>query len=266
MSVKYIILCEGRVGSSHLRTSLQSVPGLIVKGELSTNSGFNLGRFFKLTSLSITQNPSSNLEVLVKSQLKKFFRFRYIRIFTQLAYLHRIFQSKIEPETRAIGFHIKFRDIASLTVFRRFIDRYQIRIIYLTRENRVKHAMSSINAGRLYKKFGCWNSSKETEQLPPFVLTIKDFDAQIKLSASREAALLNFIKSLNTPILRLPYELLLKDRHLYFEQVFKFLDIPPINVKSTLAKTTPDNLRNVILNYDEVRAHFKNTDFYEMFS
>ena len=62
MSVRYIILCEGRVGSSHLRTCLESVPGIVVNGELGTNSGFNLGRLLKLSSPSLTQNPNFDLK------------------------------------------------------------------------------------------------------------------------------------------------------------------------------------------------------------
>jgi LPS sulfotransferase NodH len=266
MSVKYIIISEGRAGSTYLRTCLKSVPGVVVDGELGTNSGFNVSRFLKLSSSVLTQNPNFALKIFLEKQLKKIYKFRYLRVFTQLAYLHKIFKLKTAPDIKAIGFCIKFCHIANPTVFKKYIEHYQIRIIYLTRENVIKHAMSNINVARLLEKHGLWNSLKTTQLLPPLQLSSKELETEVKLRLKREANLRDYINALDTPVLRLPYELLLKDNDKYFEHIFAFLNIPPTHVMSNLAKTTSDNLRDAILNYDEVRTHFKDTEFYEMFN
>ena len=51
----------------------------------------------------------------------------------------------------------------------------------------------------------------------------------------------------------------------YFRRIFEFLNVENMPVTSSMKKITDDNMRNVLLNYEEIKEHFKNTEYENMF-
>lgn len=66
------------------------------------------------------------------------------------------------------------------------------------------------------------------------------------------------------PHLKISYEKDLEDNSKHQEtadRIFKYLNLKPHRVNTTLKRITSDNLEEIILNYDEVYNFFKNTEY-----
>lgn len=61
------------------------------------------------------------------------------------------------------------------------------------------------------------------------------------------------------PVHELWYEDLASDRQATVDAVAAFLDVPPAPARSTLKRQNPEHLRDLIANYDELRATFAGT-------
>jgi hypothetical protein len=70
---------------------------------------------------------------------------------------------------------------------------------------------------------------------------------------------------LKLPKLPLYYEDLLKDKKEFLNRVFAFLEVEPYPVQDTTLKITRDDLRDVITNFDVLRARYLGTEYETMF-
>ena len=95
-----------------------------------------------------------------------------------------------------------------------------------------------------------------------------DFDEFSTLLEQREAwdyDMETYVKGLQLPTLTLFYEDLLKDEATFIQRVFAFLEVKPKPVQGVTLKNTKDNLRDVIHNFDELRARYADTRYEPMF-
>jgi LPS sulfotransferase NodH len=135
----------------------------------------------------------------------------------------------------------------------------------MRRRNRVKAVVSRINARRLYEASGNWNLYKDADRMPPMEI---DPDQFAEYLAEREAAddeLQAYVDQLNLPTLKIVYEELLVDKQGVLDKIFAFLNIPSKPVQEKTLKNTSDDLRDAVLNFDQLRSQYAGTIYESMF-
>ena len=226
----FIVLFEGRTGSSYLIDKLNKHPNIAAYGEMldSLRDETDAGRL----------------------QLEK------IRHNFYLGYRRPI---------ESVGFKTKLTVIGDPTGLGQLIDNEHVRIIHLRRRNLVKLAVSSLAAARLHDRTGQWNLFDENDRLKPFHIGYQEFNDRLQYKISVNQTLDKFIAGLHVPVIRLYYEDMLTDEDSYFRKLYKFLDIPDIACISNIKKNVPDDLKQLVLNVDELKEHYSGTELYKMF-
>lgn len=135
----------------------------------------------------------------------------------------------------------------------------------MQRQNIVKHVVSEINAHRLWKKIGIWNTKDPSDCPGPLVLNIKYFEQQLKDRIKVEESLATFARTLDCPQLRIEYDDLFKKSFQTLNRVCEFIGVPFAPMKQPLVKVTSNDLRDAIANFSEARSYFQGTRFASMF-
>jgi LPS sulfotransferase NodH len=183
----------------------------------------------------------------------------------QLAWLRSFYTPGLISRYAGVGFKTKLVDILDPEGFVKLLHEHGVRVIQLQRRNVVKGAVSTLNARRLREVSGNWNLLKEDHRLPPFAIDPEEFDACLQQRLEDDRALEAFVARLNLPILRLYYEEMLVDEAGFLQRVFDFLQVKPKPVKGKTLKNTSDDLRQALLNFDELRARYAGTPYEAMF-
>ena len=169
------------------------------------------------------------------------------------------------PQTLEKGFKTKLRDVLDLPGFKELIQSLSTRIIHLRRRNVVKLTISSFNSVRLKHKTGDWNLYKSTDRLPETVIDLETFASWLGSVEERAVRELSFVERLELPTLTAFYEDFLVNSTKYFEAIFSFLDLPFYDVKGRAIKSTSDDLRLAISNFEELKSNYKGTRYEWMF-
>lgn len=225
---RYVLFLVGRVGSTYLRYLLNSHPNILVLGE------------------ELAELKEKGAEA-------------------QLEWAQRFLTPPLVGRNGAIGFHAKLVQILAPEGFAQLLRQKQCQIIHMQRRNRIKVVVSHINGRRLAEATGMWGLFNEADRLPPFAIDPEEFDNLLKQREKRDQDLDNYVSCLQLPTLSLYYEDLLQDRDAVLQQVFSFLEINPRLVHQNMLKNTSDNLRDVIINFDELRANYVGTQYEPMF-
>jgi hypothetical protein len=135
----------------------------------------------------------------------------------------------------------------------------------MRRRNMVKAVVSRINARRLYEASGKWNLYKEADRMPPTEFDPEQFDLYLKEREASDCELNDYVDGLDLPRLRVEYEDLLVNRDAALSRVFDFLRIRRFPVQGKTLKHTGDDLREVVLNFDELRGRYAGTVYGPMF-
>jgi LPS sulfotransferase NodH len=223
----FVLLFQGRTGSTYLTEALASHPEINMLGE-------DFSGHRKKSSL-------------------------------QLQAMREFLTPPRSGTYRAIGFKIKLHAVADPEGFAELLKKKLAYIIHLGRRNRVKHAVSWINASRLYNITGDWNLYSEEHR--PVALTIDPVEFRTALGRveERNRLLRDYVISLELPMLSLYYEDLLIDRRNTIDLVLAFLGVPLRLVEGKAVKNTSDDLRQVIKNFDELRSLYTGTPYERMF-
>ena len=168
-------------------------------------------------------------------------------------------------DPRWAGFKTKLRDIADPTAFAEFVERTGVRALFLHRRNTVKAAISVINGKRLYQQHGVWNLTNDSQRLPPFSVSKTTLDQRLARREQWDSALDEYYQRLDTPKQRFHYEELIADEAGYLDQLLDFLGADKLRLKPGLLKNTNNDLRQVIANFDELRAAYAGTRYQAMF-
>ncbi len=167
---------------------------------------------------------------------------------------------------RAIGFKTKLVDVLDHEGFAQLLRHHNCRVIRLQRHNTIKAVVSTLNARRQWKTSGNWNLLKESHRLPAFSVDLAEFDVLLKQREKMDRELGDYIKQLELPTLSLQYEDLLHNRDKFLNQVFDFLGVSVRPVEGMTLKNTKDDLREAILNFEELRKRYDGTPYEPMFS
>ncbi len=171
----------------------------------------------------------------------------------QLAWAREFFSPRLLNRVKALGFKTKLVDVLDLEGFAALLQEKQVRVIQMQRRNRVKAVISRINARRLFEQSGHWNLYQEADRLGAEAVDPQLFAQFLREREEADAELDAFAERLQLPKLKIVYEDLLVERDQTLEKVFKFLKIANYPVQARTMKNTSDDLREAILNFDELR-------------
>jgi len=228
---RFVIMFVERAGSTYLTTLLNSHPEIQCVTE-------------KLDALKDEKNAIS----------------------AQLEWTKKYLTPPLIGDNRAIGFKTKQLDILDPIGMKNILKKKNCRIIQLHRRNSVKAVISTINARRLWETSGNWNLLKETDRQSAMEINLDEFDNLLKQREKWDADLEQYVKKIKLPTLKLYYEDLLQNETQFIQEIFDFLEVIPKPVQGKTLKHTSDDLREVIINFDELRSKYVNTPYEEMFT
>lgn len=226
----FILLFQGRVGSSYLIEALDAHPQVRAEGE-------------KLVLIK-QKGPGAQME--------------WARSFFSLS-------RSTAGHMSAIGFKVKLRDILPLEDFAAFINELQIKTIYMHRRNRIKAVVSEINSRHLAEATGEYNLYSIANRLSPITVDLHMFDKMLKIREKRDRELADYVGELHAPVLELQYESLLRDELKLLKDTYEFIETAFIPTRGRCVKHTPDNLRDAIANFHEVLDFYRGTIYEPMF-
>ncbi len=166
----------------------------------------------------------------------------------------------------ACGFKTKFRDVADPAGFAQLLKARGATVIHMRRRNQIKLVVSVLNASRLRDATGKWNLEAEADRLPAFEIKIDVFKRLLEARETRDRVLEDYIGGLGLEVVAIDYEDLLADEQGVFDRVFRALGVEPIKIeRAGVIKGTSDDLRKAVVNFDELRASFAGTPYEKMF-
>lgn len=179
--------------------------------------------------------------------------------------LNSLYTKKREANISAVGFKTKLTDVYDVKQFGRILDEFDTKIIYLYRDNIVKQTISRINRKRLHEDRQHHNLERGDDKLPSFSIKPEEFEKWLDETYNRSIEIHQYMHNVKRPQLRISYEDLLNNHDLVFKRIFDFIEVESKKMKSELIKNTSDNLKDVLINYDELKGIYKNTKFEKMF-
>lgn len=238
-TTRFVILFEGRTGSSMLGGFLNQNPRITCLGEevaALQSMGWAAQREWIET---LFMNPSS---------LK---------------------DPRIKESADAIGFKVKLREIASADDFKQTIESRNIRVIHMTRSNLIKQVVSSIRAVDLHEKTGVYNIHVRHADAPEvpgsYSISPSRFDETLKWLEQATNRLGEFVESIETDVFTLTYEDVTSDTERQMALLCGFLGVPEASFRERTKKITSDNLAESVSNYEELRSIYEHTPYFDMF-
>jgi hypothetical protein len=227
---RFVILFVERAGSTYLITALKSHPGIVALTE-------------KLDALR--QEGKSGAE--------------------QIEWARGFLTPPLVGRHSAIGFKTKTVDILDPDGFAQLLRQRGCKIIQLQRRNAVKAVVSTLNARRQWHVSGNWNLLAESTRLPPFAVDLQEFDLLLQEREKLDRDVERYVDQLQLPTLRLSYEDLLQNKETFVEKTLSFLGARHQALPGATLKNTGDDLREAILNFDELRDRYTGTRYEAMF-
>lgn len=241
----FAIIFEGRTGSSYVVSVLNRYPSLLCYPEiLADQSG---------------PGQKKILNALVKG-------FPVETLNAQAAnaqYYHNNLDQKRNLE--AVGFKVKLNQVIHLEHFCGFLERHAFKLIYLTRKNLVKSAVSELNAERLRKQYRRSNAQIQAHVQGSLYVAPRILERELRRREKLTQAHCLFYKACQTVKYTFYYEDLLADQAPFFHTLFAVLEVSPRPHRGNFLKNTPDDLSDAIENYTEIRQYFQDTRFNEYF-
>lgn len=225
---RFVILFPGRTGSTYLISAIDTHPDVEAKGEMLDG----------LRSKGVD---------------------------AQRAWLDKYLRAPFIGDHRAVGFKTKLRDVLDVDHFTASIAKYDARIIVLDRRNDVKHAVSRITARVLRDRTGRWNRYEGVEEVGLVEVDPDDFASRLEAVEEEKQTIRDYVATLGRPTLDIDYEDILAAPQAAFNRVFEWIGVRPMDVEGATLKNTPEDLRQVIANFDDLRARYVGTHYEAMF-
>jgi hypothetical protein len=183
----------------------------------------------------------------------------------QLAWARSFLTPPWVGRAAACGFKTKLVDVLDREGLAELLCEKRCHVLQMVRRNLVKAVVSRINARRLHEASGNWNLYRDEDRMPPLAIDPQEFAAYLQERVQAERELDDYVERLDLPTLRLAYEDLLLSQHESLQRVFGFLRVRPMPLTGKTLKHTSDDLRQVILNFSELRHPYINTVYGPMF-
>ena len=267
--IKFILLTTKRSGSNFIRQWINSHPNIRCHGELfllrdKFNDDFRYYcdknllrrlalRFYKKSFIKYS-------DIMIERMIKDFLHNFY---YDPSHAGPRIDSDKGEPyhqkrspaAEKAVGFKLMYRQLLYFKELTDIFLKERVHIIHLIRENSLKTHLSALAS----EKRGLSHSIKP---LPPIKVSV-DTDRLLRycfgISATQDKLRNIFSKN---PYLEITYEDFFADNSLVPDKIADFLGVTKNKWHSPpLKKMNPENVKEIIENYDEVASALKGTAF-----
>jgi len=227
---RFLILFEGRSGSTYLVEALDNHPDIRAGKEL-------------LGAVKAKRNWSES----------------------QLEFLNEYYFGHETEKYRAIGCKTKHRDIPRKRELAQWLHDNQVKIILQRRRNRVKRMVSVVNGLRLREETGDWNLYRSEDQRGGIEIDVDKFEQWLQRDEDRLEVLVDYATSLQLPTLSVYYEELLTSAESTIERICGFLEVPYQPLEGNCLKNTSDDLSDAVVNFNELKNRFIGTVYEEMF-
>ena len=215
--VRYVILFPGRTGSTFLTDHMTSHPEITANYEI------------------LSQYQESWLQ--------------------QKSFLDEMIHSPRFPHIKAIGLKTKITHVLEPFKFESYLKENNFRIIHLTRSNQLKFVVSIVRAKLLRQQSGTSNLIHSDQQpVGPSIIPLADF-ADAKKRLRRRNRLTRIIDRIKLPTLEVVYEDMVSREQATLKKVWSFLEVRNIATTATTRKNTPEDIRSVVTNLDEILHH-----------
>jgi len=238
---------------------------LVEYGQYLTQKALGHGEFTRFIVLTTPRSGSNLLMTFLDSHPDIYVRGEMLakqfgRSVKELVDPHFRKQPK---QFRAVGlklFHEHPYDGKPEDAWKVFLTYPKLKIIFLDRKNKLKQYYSIMRANNNAE----WYSNGSQSSKP----TVLELDPEGFARYLRRHE--NYNQRLNeyfhdVPSIKMTYEDLAGDTEGVFQQVTDFLGVAPYKPESTLKKQNQRGLREVVANYDALKAHFAGTEHEAMF-
>ena len=257
--LKHIILTQGRSGSNFLVSTLNCHPAIVNYGEVlgPWTVASRIVRAIRLAGIPLKDR--SFLEALLSSQIL-FYGAQFWSAFSHL-YNKETIRFKRIRNVNSIGFKEFFIHFERLHLEEFLMENEDISIIYLQRNNLLRRCLSL----QSLKQTGIISAQEKSLKLDKVNVDPEEILKQLDVlnqESEYERTLLDRLG--RNPILRLSYEEAFSSPssvQTMIDQVFDFLGVPPIHVKSNHKKILPKSLNEIVANYEELIEAIQNTQY-----
>jgi hypothetical protein len=244
--IPFMIMFEGRNGSSQLVSLLNAHPNILCYPEIAV---------------------SLDSEVQIEL-IKAVAGGRDLRPLTPYAaddtFYPQGFAKKWEAGAfQAVGFKTKVADLKNIVGAIDALENARYHVIYLKRSNPLKAVLSWINGRRIADKTNQWNARAPGDIDGPIQVNMDDFRNGLRHRQLLESLHRWFFDNYRGRKMTVAYEDMLADQAAFLGRVTGFLGsqcVASAFVGSFL-KSTPDSLRKAVANYDDLEREYRNTEF-----
>jgi hypothetical protein len=242
--IRFAVIFEGRNGSSHLISLLNSHPSVLCYPEI-------------LVPLTAAQQAEAIRAVAGQEDVRAVSAYagadRYHVAGFAAKWGRRPFA--------AIGFKTKITDLRHVPDTMLALGDRGFRLIYLKRYNILKSVVSDLNAARLQMRHdGISNASRPDQVQGGIHVDFAEFERRLYRRQLAESLHRWFFDSYDLPKLALAYEDLLADETGTMAALCDFIAVERRALSSTFLKNTPPLLSEAVLNYDAFADRLKNSE------
>jgi len=225
---RYVLLFEGRTGSSYLTTLLDAHPRIHAMEE------------------GLRQFRTQGHEA-------------------QARWVRQVFHAPPLSTVACRGFKTKLRDIADPEAFSALLEAERPHVLFMRRRNRIKCVVSQIRSRMLKERTNLYNAYRKQDRLPAVEIPPDLFDRLLRERERLDAELESFVAQLDLPRLDIFYEDILIDESGLKQRVLEFLGVPHRDTRAQTFKNTSDDLRESVTNLESLKANYAGTAYEPMF-
>ncbi len=244
--VRFIVAGTQRTGTSLINQSIRSHPNIVSFSEVF---------LFRQRRGLLYKSMGKNMEGSYRQYLDEDCYTRHLsHIFSRRQIVYKYLDQLYRQESAdAVGFKFMIDQAKQFPEVVSYIQEKKIKVLHVIRENLLKTLVSRTAA----KTRNMYHTADEVEVNKVVIPTSRLIDSldriQREIDGWKEL-------SYNTPYLPVTYESFTREREPEVLRILDFLEVSSVeNLTSSLQKINPDNLSEVILNFEEVKRVLSGT-------
>lgn len=174
----------------------------------------------------------------------------------------KVLATVFQPESRStevVGFKVFYNHLTD-EEWQKLLSHRELKAIHLTRRNRIKTVISL----EIAFKTGRWTKSRSSGGSEDKRLTLDPAKLLKRLEQIEDGESLTRARFSDRPLLEVVYEELVRSPREVFAVIGSYLGVSDIDPdKIRLKRQNPEPLKQLITNYEEVKAVLSNTRFEE---
>jgi LPS sulfotransferase NodH len=232
---RFVILAVPRAGTNMLCTLLGSHPRVLCHHELFNDTGIRYALELRDSAFDLGTMEE---------------RERDPRGFLERAWAADLGHSHV-------GFKMTHRQGSAAEVFAAVMHDRGVRKIVLRRENRVRTFVSRLIAERT-GQWEVYRGQPRVRERPSVIVDVGALEESIATDDAYYAELEAALAASGQPFLRVAYERL--EARAEQARMLEFLGLPPARLEVTSLQQNPEDLRELVANFDELEARLGSTE------